>query len=80
MRQVCSITLVSDFDGFVLSYSITNKLDSQILLVSTSSSVLHRRGSEKAFNEYPGVGNAILSIMRLYNQSISLNTNSMTNI
>ncbi len=46
-------------DRFRCYYTTSSKIGSQLLLASSSSNVLHGRGSEKAFNECLGVSNVI---------------------
>ncbi len=53
------------FVKFQFMYATTSKIDSQLLLASTSSKVLLGRGSEEAFNEYLGLSSVFPSVAQV---------------
>ncbi len=57
-RLPCLVVYVK----FQFVYTTKSKIDSLLLLASTSSNVLLGRGSEKAFNECLGVSNVFPSV------------------
>ncbi len=59
--QVTRLPCLMIYVKFQFVYTTTNKIDSQVLLASTSSNALLGRGSEEAFNESLGERKVFLS-------------------